>query len=106
MGFLLRPQQDGCPRPADVLVSQQLLNRADVRSVHQQVSSEGMPERVRRDVLVNSRLEHGFLQMGWESSFVQVMPVQLAASRIARQAVRREQVLPFELAMSVRELAV
>src|SRR4030095_496017 len=81
-------------RRADVRMPEQLLHGPDVRAILEQVSREGMTQRVTRRSLANSgpqdRLLHGPLHRG----LVKVMAALLACYRIDITTRRRKHPLP------------
>ena len=90
---------------ADVPVTEELLNGADVMVVLEQVGGEGVPKRVTRRALRNARatccLPHRPLQHG----LVQVVPAALAGDAIHVEPGRRKHPLPHPLPPRVRVLA-
>jgi hypothetical protein len=78
-------------------MSEQLLHRADIRPAPQEMRRERMPQRVRRDLLIERGPLPSLAQSRRKHAVVQMMSSDFAAPRIHRQLHRREQVLPAEL---------
>ncbi len=83
-----------CP---DVLVAEQLLDRANVVPVLQEMRRERVPQRVAACPLLDPGLPQRGPHSPLDSLFVQVMPSSHAGSRVGRQARRREHPLPTPL---------
>ncbi len=71
-------------RGTHILVSKQLLNRADVVSIFEQMGRETVPECVAVYWLVDSRQIHGFFNRPLQTTLMDVMPSCFTCPRIIR----------------------
>ena len=90
---------------ADVRVSQQGLDGANVRAPLQEMSGEAVPERMRTDPLADSRLADDSGNGLVDGTGVEVMPANLAGARVSGPMTSGEDVLPSPILVGVRVLA-
>ena len=90
---------------ADVAVAEQLLDRADVVTVLEQMGRERVPESVASGGLRDPRAQDGFPHRALQDRLVQVMPPPLPGLGVYVDARGGEHPLPSPLATGVRILA-
>ena len=83
---------------------EQLLHRADIVAVLEQVGGERMPERVRGGALDDPGPARGVLDRPLQDRLVQVVPAELAGQTVAVEACGREDPLPDPFSTGVRVL--
>ena len=92
-------------RCADVPVTEELLDGADVVVVLEEVGGEGVAKRVTGRALRDGRPAHGFLYRPLQRGLVQVVPAPLARGAVHVETGRWEHPLPGPLPPGVRVLA-
>ena len=88
------------------MVAEQLLNRADVVAVLEQVGGEGVAEGVTGDALGDAGELRGLVDGMLQAGRVEVMAAEAAGERVDRQCGRREDVLPDPVVAGIGQLAV
>ena len=91
---------------ADVVVTEQHLDRADVGSGFEQVRGEAVAEGVTGGAAVDARGDHGGAQRLLHGAFVQVMQHEAPGLGIDARSRRGEDVLPGEARRGAGHLAV
>ena len=87
-------------------MTEQLLNRPDVRAVVQQMRGEGVPEGVTSEALADSRPSSGLAHGTLQDRLVQVMPTPLACRGVPVGARGRKDPVPCQLPACSRSLAL
>src|SRR5215470_16872478 len=87
-------------RRADVVVSQELLDGADVAPVLEQVRGERVPKRMGRRTLPKVRLANGLEYRSLQDGLVQMMATAPAGGLVEVESCRREDPLPRPLSSS------
>ena len=88
-------------RGLDVFVSEQLLDRPDVMSGHEEVGREAVAECVRADLLGDVRFPCGTSDGSLNHRFVEVVPPDDTGARVGAAGAGREDVLPLPFAVGV-----
>ncbi len=89
----------------DVLVPEELLDRAYIIAVLQQVCGEGVTKGVGRDELIDSRCSASLADSFLQDAGVGVVTHGLLGDRVGRKRKGREEVLPFPFPSRTRILA-
>lgn len=92
-------------RRLHIRVTQQLLDRADVVPILQQVRRETVPKRVAGHALGQLRLLSRLLDRGLDRRFKHVPPPALPRVGVPRQLMRGEEVLPLQRPRGLGRLA-
>ena len=90
---------------ADIFVTKEFLNGANVITLYQQVCGKGMAQTVAIGTFDDSRRGHCSLECALQDTFGHVMPLFSSTARIDRNSRRRKNILPNPFAFRVRQLS-
>jgi hypothetical protein len=85
-------------------MAQELLHRADIVAILEEVRRERVPKGMTRGPLAESGLSDGLMHGALQHGFVQVMPPSLMADRVGVEPRGREDPLPDPFPSRVRIL--
>ena len=86
---------------SDVVVPEQLLNRADVMATFEKVGSKGMAEAVGSGTFTDLCREHSAPNRFLHQARIEMMPALLSCLRVPPALVLREHPLPVPLPISI-----
>ena len=84
---------------ADVFVSEQFLNGANVIAILEKMGGKGMAKGMATDALLDARFLGGFFDGALQSQFVHVVAAFFAAARVGGTFGGRKEVLPNQFAI-------